>query len=602
MTKEFRKTNMQALKFIYSLSPSYLILIMVNNIFSCVSPYLNIYLTAAIINELSGARRLSVLLVLAAVIVLGNFLISLTNGFIGRAYEHARARFSQNEAKVFINQAFSLDYEKIEDPQVRQLRRKIMESSRINSHGIQSLINSFDILTYNIMNGIFSVIIFIELLFIILQSPFSIMKALLALVIILLIIGSICYNFVFKGRQAKLSNEISMTMIEENRIDDAVDSYNMGKDIRLYRQDYLILQIKEYALNLHKKSFSKFHYQHFWAEMPLLLLNTLLQAAVYLFICSYTLRGFLRAGDIVKYITIVQRFINALTVIFSTVGEIKYNTPFVKDYMDFLNIQSNMISGQLPVSAETHTFMFCGVSFKYPGSDDFVLRDVSCTIRPGSRTAIVGENGSGKTTFVKLICRLYDPTEGEILLDGQNIKMYNYQDYMRILSVVFQDFKLLSFSLGSNIALSSTYSTQRVIDSVEKAGLSSKLQEMPKGIETSLYTDFDEDGFEISGGEAQKIAIARALYKDAPILILDEPTASLDPISEADIYRSLNQNLENKCVLFVSHRLTSCRFCDNILVFQKGRIVQSGSHDALLQDLSGKYYELWNAQAKYYTD
>ena len=298
----------------------------------------------------------------------------------------------------------------------------------------------------------------------------------------------------------------------------------------------------------------------------------------------------------------MQRFINAVTVIFSTVGEIKYNTPFVKDYMDFLNIQSNMISGQLPVSAETHTLMFCGVSFKYPGSDDFVLRDVSCTIRPGSRTAIVGENGSGKTTFVKLICRLYDPTEGEILLDGQNIKMYNYQDYMRILSVVFQDFKLLSFSLGSNIALSSTYSTQRVIDSVEKAGLPSKLQEMPKGIETSLYTDFDDDGVEISGGEAQKIAIARALYKNAPILILDEPTASLDPISEADIYRSLNQNLENKCVLFVSHRLTSCRFCDNILVFQKGRIVQRGSHNELVRDLSGKYYELWNAQAKYYMD
>ena len=189
MAKDLIKINIQALKFVHSLSPTYLILIMINNIFSCVSPYLNIYLSAAIINELSGARRLSVLLSLAAVIVLGNFLISLINGFISRAHEHARARFNQNETKAFTQQAFLLDYEKVEDPQVRQLRRKIMESSRINSHGIQSLINSFDILTYNIMNGIFSVIIFIELLFIILQSPFSIMKALLALVIILLIIG-----------------------------------------------------------------------------------------------------------------------------------------------------------------------------------------------------------------------------------------------------------------------------------------------------------------------------------------------------------------------------------------------------------------------------
>ncbi|MDD6795823.1 MAG: ABC transporter ATP-binding protein, partial [Clostridiaceae bacterium] len=205
-----------------------------------------------------------------------------------------------------------------------------------------------------------------------------------------------------------------------------------------------------------------------------------------------------------------------------------------------------------------------------------------------------------KTTFIKLLCRLYDPTEGEILLNGINIKKYNYKEYLSLFSVVFQDFKLFSFSLSQNVASSVDYDEELVIDSLNKSGFSEKLEKLDKGIDTPLYKDFDEEGVEISGGEAQKIAIARALYRNAPFVILDEPTAALDPISEFEIYSRFKDLVGDKTAVYISHRLSSCRFCDDIAVFEDGRIIQRGNHDELLKNKDGKYYELWNAQAQYY--
>ncbi|HAZ37022.1 MAG TPA: ABC transporter ATP-binding protein, partial [Clostridiaceae bacterium] len=237
---------------------------------------------------------------------------------------------------------------------------------------------------------------------------------------------------------------------------------------------------------------------------------------------------------------------------------------------------------------------------KYPGTDIYALKNVSIKLKIGERLAIVGMNGSGKTTFIKLLCRLYDPNEGEILLNGINIKKYDYEEYTRLFSIVFQDFKLFSFSIGQNVAASVDYDENAVKDALEKVGLKERLDKMPEGIRTPLYKDFDENGVEISGGEAQKIALARSLYRDSPIIILDEPTAALDPISEFDIYSKFNEIVGTKTAFYISHRLSSCRFCDEIAVFNEGQIIQKGTHDELLKDENGKYYELWNAQAKYY--
>ena len=242
------------------------------------------------------------------------------------------------------------------------------------------------------------------------------------------------------------------------------------------------------------------------------------------------------------------------------------------------------------------------MTFKYPNTDAYALRHVNLRFRVGEKLAVVGMNGSGKTTFIKLLCRLYDPTEGEIRLNGVDIRKYDYDEYMAIFSVVFQDFQLFAYSLGQNVAASAEYDAKRAEACLREAGFEERLSSMPKGLDTSLYQDFDKDGIEISGGEAQKIAIARALYKNAPFIVLDEPTAALDPVSEYEVYRRFGEISGGKTAIYISHRLASCRFCDEILVFHEGQIVQHGAHEALLAQENGKYAELWNAQAQYYTE
>lgn len=245
---------------------------------------------------------------------------------------------------------------------------------------------------------------------------------------------------------------------------------------------------------------------------------------------------------------------------------------------------------------------FKNVSFKYPHTENYVIKNLNLKLSTGKSFAIVGRNGSGKTTMIKLLLRLYVPTEGQITLNGIDIQEYQYNDYIDIFGVVFQDFKIFSFSLGQNVSARMCYDQSKAKACLAKAGFSDRLANMSKDLDTCLYKDFEEDGVEISGGEAQKIALARALYKDAPFIILDEPTAALDPIAEYEIYSKFNEIVENKTAIYISHRLSSCRFCQNIIVFDNGQIVQSGSHEELVTDENGKYYELWHAQAQYYTE
>lgn len=250
----------------------------------------------------------------------------------------------------------------------------------------------------------------------------------------------------------------------------------------------------------------------------------------------------------------------------------------------------------------TGELTFQNIFFQYPGTGHPALKNVSLTLKPGQKTAVVGMNGSGKTTLVKLLCRMYDPDRGRILFNGVDIREYDYKSYMGLFSVVFQDFKLLALPVGENVAAAKEYDVDKVQDCIAKAGLAERVQRMGKGVSTSLYRDIDEDGGEVSGGEAQKIALARALYKDAPFVVLDEPTAALDPVSEHEIYSGFEKLVGEKTAVFISHRLSSCRFCDEILVFHEGRLVQRGTHQELLKDQRGQYYKMWQAQARYYND
>ena len=333
-------------------------------------------------------------------------------------------------------------------------------------------------------------------------------------------------------------------------------------------------------------------------------ITTLITGFIYVFTCLKAWGGAFDVGSITQYVGAATAMVTNVFALTDLLGVMKTNAPYLAKTFEFLDIPNSMYQGSLTTekrSDRQYEVEFRNVSFKYPGSESWALKNVSMKFKVGKRLAIVGENGSGKTTFIKLLCRLYDPQEGEILLNGIDIRKYRYDDYMRIFSVVFQDFRLICQPLGNNVAGSMEYDRDRAKKALIDAGFGDRLAAMEKGLDTMLYKELSEDGVDISGGEAQKIAIARALYKDAPFIILDEPTAALDPIAEAEIYSKFDEIAGDKTAIYISHQLSSCKFCDEIAVFHEGAVIQQGTHENLLADTSGKYYELWHAQSQYYT-
>ncbi|MCH5273461.1 MAG: ABC transporter ATP-binding protein [Lachnospiraceae bacterium] len=326
--------------------------------------------------------------------------------------------------------------------------------------------------------------------------------------------------------------------------------------------------------------------------------------AIYFIVGLKAWAGAFGVGQVTQYIAAITALTSHITNLAYRWQDMRLNAVNLKYAFDFLDIKNNMYQGSLSTekrSDRQYDIEFKDVSFKYPGTEKWALRHLNVKFKVGSRLAVVGENGSGKTTFIKLLCRLYDPQEGQIFLNGIDIKKYDYQDYVGVFSVVLQDYFLPAQPIGENVAGSKNYDRKKAEKCLIDAGFGERLKELPQGLDTYLYKEFETDGVQVSGGEAQKIAIARALYKNAPFIILDEPTAALDPIAEAEIYSQFDGIVGNKTAIYISHRLSSCRFCDEILVFEDGSIIQRGSHDSLVET-DGRYKELWYAQAQYYKD
>jgi ATP-binding cassette subfamily B protein len=377
-------------------------------------------------------------------------------------------------------------------------------------------------------------------------------------------------------------------------------------DVRIYRQDILSKHnIVDNQLFIRESGIARYARGPMGAYQALsAAVSSVFTGIVYVFVCLKAWASAFGVGSVTQYIGAITALSSGVSSLVSTLGDMRSNAAFLRTTFEFLDIPNDMYQGSLTVekrSDRKYEIEFQNVGFRYPGSETWALRGVSLKFRVGERLAVVGQNGSGKTTFIKLLCRLYDPTEGKILLNGIDISKYNYEEYISIFSVVFQDFRLLAFGLGQNVAAKAEYDQERATECLEKAGFKDRLQKMPDRTQTCLYKDFDDKGVEISGGEAQKIALARALYKDAPFIVLDEPTAALDPVAEYEIYTKFNEIIGGKTAVFISHRLSSCRFCGDIAVFDRGRLVQRGCHDELVGS-EGKYRELWSAQAQYYVE
>lgn len=382
------------------------------------------------------------------------------------------------------------------------------------------------------------------------------------------------------------------------------DQYQHGRLTRLYHLQPLLMKIADF--NLYDTQDTFYHsqlkmYRH--SAIPEILAN-LFMGGLYLLVGIKVIVGAIALSYVVTAVGYLHQFMSATSDLVREIGYYINMIHYLQYYVDFLNMPDDQTAGTLPVEKRDDNdfeLQFQDVSFKYPDSDVWVLRHVNLTLNVGERLAIVGKNGSGKTTLIKLLTRLFTPTEGVITLNGIDIQKYDLTEYRSLLGVVFQDFKLFAYSLAENISANQEFDESRVWQSLDIADVKKRVYEMPAKINTPLTHNLDANGIEISGGEAQKMAIARAWYKDAPIIILDEPTAALDPISEYEIYQRFDELIGNKTAIYISHRMSSTQFSQRIIVMDQGQLIQDGTHQALMQQ-DGLYRELFNAQAQYYTE
>ncbi|WP_310604259.1 ABC transporter ATP-binding protein [Anaerosporobacter sp.] len=574
-------------------------------------PFVSIWFSAQIINEISSQRRINMLILYVCFVVLINLATSVLRNIIDKITSEKESQMWSFFRKIFTDKQMSMDYVDIENAEIQHQRKKAEENLFMFANGLGQLVWGITGLVTALTTVIVSVLMTVTLFTQatgnrVMDSPLWI-----ALLFVCILLGGRCSSKA-NSKENEILEEWSNGTVWFNRAfsffgRDLYMNPERAKDVRMYEQN-LIADCVLKRLLQHNVEDDNHIFKMSMCSLLAGFVTDIFNALCYLFVVLKAFFGAFGVGSIVQYVGVLTRLGTGIQDIMFVLTDNGVYCSHLQGLFEFLDIPNKKYQGTLPIEKRAfcdggdndYEIEFRDVSFRYHESDEYALRHVSMKIRIGERLAVVGMNGSGKTTFIKLLCRLYDPTEGEILLNGIDIKKYDYDEYMSIFSVVFQDFKLFSFSLAQNVAVSMDYDKSQVKDCLKEAGFGTRLAEMPSGVETYMYKDFEEKGVEVSGGEAQKIALARALYKDAPFMILDEPTAALDPIAEYEIYSKFNKIIASKTAIYISHRLSSCRFCDDIVVFDKGQIVQRGSHGELVGEEQGKYYELWYAQAQYY--
>ena len=609
------RLNNRALKLFYKRYPQMILSRLISVVWNSLTPYVSIYLSALVIDELAGSRNVERLQLLVLITLASAAVIALGTALLKKWMEAQSAGMWFKVENILSEKMLDMDYVSLDETHTAELLSTIRQNMNGGGWGLYRVVVAYEELCSSILTILGGISLTVSLFVSRVPNGAGALSALNnPLVVLAVITVMLAVTFI-----APILNNKSGSYYAKH-----ADSHNLGNrlfsffgwlgyyselapDVRIYRQDRIC---DRHNHNKDDTFCSNGLFARLaWGPMGLFAaagsaVSVIFTGVVYAFVCLKALAGAFGLGSVTQYVASITKVSGGMSSFVSTLGDMRNNAPFLELTFEFLDIPNNMYQGSLTVEKRNdrkYEVEFRNVSFKYPGSEYYALRNVNMKFEIGKRLAVVGMNGSGKTTFIKLLCRLYDPTEGEILLNGIDIRKYNYAEYMNIFSVVFQDFKLFSLTLGENVASGSNIDREKVIDCLNKAGFGGRLAEMPNGIDTYLYTDYEKDGVNVSGGEAQKIAIARALYKDSPFIILDEPTAALDPIAEAEIYGKFDEIAGDKTAIYISHRLSSCKFCDEIAVFHEGAVIQQGTHASLVSDESGKYYELWHAQAQYYT-
>lgn len=581
------------IKLAWSVSPSYLILLVVNAFCEAGKSLLNVILPMFLIDELTGAKDIKQLCIYGGLIVLNNVGMMLLSNTLQRFIKVKEEQTHDGMNKLMSEKIMNLEYSYLEDPYYLDLKERAVFTIQ-NQNAISNLIITLSELLSRGATLVGLVVILISL------GP---------VLLIALIIGVALMILIYAG-VSKYQTESMQEIIPVNRrfgyyFNLAFDK-DVQKDIRLYKMEPMVTERVIEFSNDTCDMFEKMQKKMGKAMGQMAAVSEGIAAFSYGYVGLRTIgTAFgpqLSIGALTMYVSAAINFSSMVTSFGQSAVMFTQFLSWLDPYMEFMSLaEETKATGKIPFEGDVETLEFRNVTFTYPKAEKPVLQNVSFSIRKGEKISIVGLNGAGKSTLVKLICRMYQAESGEILINGRNIYAYEYLSYMNTISAVFQDYRLFNFSIAENISCqakdSDVTEVNRLIDEV---GLKEKVKELPKGIESRFGKDYDEDGIEMSGGQAQKIAIARALYKKASMVILDEPASALDPIAEAEIYEKFNSLVEDKTAIYISHRMSSSVFCDRILIIDAGTVADFDTHENLMRKTESLYYKLFQSQAENY--
>lgn len=569
---------------------SYFILSVINIGIAAIMPFPGIMMSPVLINELMDPDRdFGFILLFGLGMTALSVGLSLLNSVISVHVAKSEDLFFNKTREEVASRCMEIDFALTENKAALDQIQKARDG--IEWSGCAHYI-------FNALCGIISnaLRIFGVIAVLIFNAPF------LLLIIGILMIISTIINHKKNVIDIKYFSELSQTDRIFGHICWEMEDFRYGKDIRLYDAVGMMVEKSSQQIQRLVRYWEKINDKKYPLSILDIVVSVLRDFGTYFYLGALAIMGKITVGTFSQLVIAGGTLNSSMQGVIWGFQEVAKRSNYFYEIISFMEYPAYLEKGTRKVENKSalHEIEFKNVCFSYPNTDVTVLNNVLIKMHGGEKLSVVGLNGAGKTTFIKLLCRLYDVDSGEILLDGINIRDYDYEDYMKLFAVVFQDFKLLAFSAKDNILLGKDDSDETVDAMFGKAGLLEKINALPDGKDTMMFKQFDKKGTELSGGEQQKMAIARALYKNAPFVILDEPTAALDPVAEYEIYKQFNDLVQGKTAVYISHRLSSCKFCERIAVFSEGTIKELGSHDELVRKPDGIYAEMFKAQAQYY--
>ncbi len=569
-------------------SRSYLLINILRNFFNAVISLFNIAGLGIVIDALSSGKSEKTVLFFIFIYVGLNLMITLTNQVI-LLFENNVMRKTSNVIQfAYMKDSIDIDYHYVQNQKILNLKKRSMIA-----HPVFSLSILGDIFNYIIqMGGI--VVIFLSL------SPLFIL-IIMFMSAVLIWLSMYTQKCDFDFNTEKVENERKLSYIY-----DVMTKYQYAKEIRINNAKSYIKKKYTDIFSAQIVKLNQLLKRKFGVNLLSTFISVLQSAVMYIY---FTYQACYLKINIAQYTVMLASatlFTGVLLKLFKALGTVNNclkAAEYLREYEDTVNKNSNLNGSnnlsEKKIDFSNSVIRFENVSFKYPDTSYYILKNINVEISEHKRLGIVGLNGSGKTTFIKLILRIYTPTEGKITLNGINISDIPYKQYSEHLGAVLQDYCLFAYSVIENIVFDGVYHSAALTDCIFQSGLAEKVKNLPNGIKTSVYRDLDDDGIEFSGGEGQKLAMARMLYKNADILILDEPSSALDPYAEYELFTHLSDISRGKTTIFISHRLSSVQFCDKIIVLNEGAIIEEGTHKELL-NRKGFYSDLYYSQAKYY--